>query len=56
LTPAQAGEVPLVLVGTVNQLCETLQARREEYGFNYWVVHEVDVAAFAPVVERLAGE
>jgi probable F420-dependent oxidoreductase len=56
LTPEQAGEVPLVLVGTVNQLCETLQARREEYGFNYWVVHEVDVAAFAPVVERLAGE
>jgi probable F420-dependent oxidoreductase len=56
LTPEQAAEVPLVLVGTVEQLCETLQARREEYGFSNWVVHEGDIAAFAPVVERLAGE
>jgi probable F420-dependent oxidoreductase len=56
LTPEQAAEVPLVLVGTVEQLCDTLLARREEYGFSYWVVHEGDVTAFAPVVERLAGE
>jgi len=56
LTADQAAEVPLVLVGTPEQICDTLQARREEYGFSYWVVHDGDVAAFAPVVERLAGE
>ena len=34
---------------------ETLVRRREEYGFSYWVVHDGDIDAFAPVVERLAG-
>jgi hypothetical protein len=48
-------EVPIALVGTVEEICETLRRRREEYGFNYWVVHDGDVDAFAPVVARLAG-
>lgn len=55
MTPEEAGEVPLVLVGTVEEITETLQHRREEYGFNYWVVHEADIDSFAPVVARLAG-
>jgi hypothetical protein len=29
--------------------------RRVRWGFNYVVVHEGDVDAFAPVVERLRG-
>ena len=48
-------EVPIALVGTVDEICETLVRRREEYGFSYWVVHDGDIDAFAPVVERLAG-
>ena len=48
-------EVPIALVGTVDEICETLVRRREEYGFSYWVVHDGDVDAFAPIVERLAG-
>jgi probable F420-dependent oxidoreductase len=56
ITPEQVGQVPLVLVGTIDQICETLRARRAEFGFSYWVVHEADIAAFAPVVNRLAGE
>jgi hypothetical protein len=34
MTAAEAAEVPLVLVGTVDQICETLVQRREEYGFS----------------------
>jgi probable F420-dependent oxidoreductase len=55
MTAAEAAEVPLVLVGTVDQICETLVQRREEYGFSYTVIHEPEMEAFAPVVARLAG-
>jgi len=55
ITPAEAAEVPLALAGTVDQIVETLRERREEYGFSYVVVHEPEMEAFAPVVERLAG-
>ncbi|HEY1633683.1 MAG TPA: TIGR03621 family F420-dependent LLM class oxidoreductase [Acidimicrobiales bacterium] len=48
-------EVPIALVGTVDEICETIVRRREEYGFSYWVVHDGDIDAFAPVVARLAG-
>ena len=49
-------EIPLVLVGTIDQMCETLIERRERYGFSYWVVSsESGIDAFAPVVERLTG-
>jgi probable F420-dependent oxidoreductase len=55
LTPAEAADVPLALAGTVDQIVETLQARREEYGFSYVVVHEPEMEAFGEVVSRLAG-
>lgn len=48
-------DVPIALVGTVDEICETLLRRRDEYGFSYWVVHDGDIDAFAPVVARLAG-
>ena len=52
----EALEIPLVLVGTIDQMCETLQERRERYGFSYWVVSgDSGMEPFAPVVERLAG-
>ena len=53
--PEQAGEVPIALVGTVDEICEILIGRRERFGFNYVVIHEAEMEAFAPVVERLAG-
>ncbi len=55
LTTEAALEVPMVVVGTVDQVCEMLQARRERYGFSYYVFHEQDIEPFAPVVARLAG-
>ena len=48
-------QIPLALVGSVDTICETLQQRREEYGFSYIVVHDPEMAAFGEVVARLAG-
>jgi probable F420-dependent oxidoreductase len=53
LTPHEALQMPIVLVGTVDEICADLIERREQYGFSYIVVHNLD--AFAPVVARLAG-
>jgi len=50
----QMPESPSALIGTVDQIVEDLQARRERYGFSYIVVWE-PMEQFAPVVERLAG-
>jgi hypothetical protein len=55
VTPEVAATTPQVLVGTEDQIVETLQARRDEFGFSYWVVHEPEMQAFAAVVSRLAG-
>jgi len=55
LEPAAALEVPMVVVGTVDEVCETLRERRERYGFSCYVFHEAEIDPFAPVVERLAG-
>jgi hypothetical protein len=49
------GDMPAGLAGTVDEICEDLVSRRERWGFNYVVVHEGELEAFAPVVERLAG-
>lgn len=56
--PVSADDVldsPAVLLGTIDEITETLQERRERYGFSYIVVLEPVVDAFAPVVERLSG-
>lgn len=53
LTPEGALAMPIALVGTIDQMCDDLIARRERFGFSYIVVHELD--ALAPLVARLAG-
>lgn len=55
LSPDEAGELPLALVGSVDEICEQLEARRAELGISYWVVQEPALEDFAPVVARLAG-
>ncbi|MDP9365666.1 MAG: TIGR03621 family F420-dependent LLM class oxidoreductase [Chloroflexota bacterium] len=47
--------MPTVLVGPVDAIVEDLEARRERYGFSYVAVEDAELAAFAPVVARLAG-
>ena len=55
LTTEQLADVPLALIGSEDELIETLRRRRDEYGFSYIVVHEPELESFAPVVAELAG-
>jgi probable F420-dependent oxidoreductase len=55
LTPEQMEAAPLALVGTTDEMVETLQKRREELGFSYMVLHEAEMDAMAPVIATLAG-
>ncbi len=48
-------ESPFALIGDVDEICDTLVARREEFGFSYVIVGAGELDAFAPVVARLAG-
>jgi probable F420-dependent oxidoreductase len=48
-------ETPYVLLGTIDEICETVRRRRERYGISYLTVFERDAEAFAPVVARLTG-
>lgn len=52
---AGAAEVPHALVGSVEQICDTLEQRRAELGISYLTVMERNLDDFAPVVARLAG-
>ncbi len=53
--PQMIAESPFALVGDVEEICDTLVARREEFGFSYVIVGAGELDAFAPVVARLAG-
>ena len=46
---------PQILLGPVDEICDTLHERRERWGVSYWVVAAQVARAFAPIVERLAG-
>lgn len=55
LSTEDAAGIPIALVGKPSQVADTLEERRERWGFSYWVVHAPEMEDFAPVVERLAG-
>jgi hypothetical protein len=55
ISPDEVLDSPPALIGTVDEIAETLLARRERYGISYVVVLEPVMEQFAPVVERLAG-
>jgi probable F420-dependent oxidoreductase len=48
-------EAPYVLIGTVDELVEDLEARRHRWGISYYAVFEPFMEAFAPVIARLAS-
>jgi probable F420-dependent oxidoreductase len=48
-------ETPFFLSGSVDGMVEDLLARRERWGFSYFVAFEPSLEGFAPVVARLAG-
>ena len=54
VTPDEALDVPLALIGTVDEICDAVVQRCSRWGFTYWVVPDDAMEAFAPVVERLS--
>jgi probable F420-dependent oxidoreductase len=55
LEPDAVLEAGLTCVGTVDEICDQLVARRERWGVSSVVFGDDNFEAFAPVVERLAG-
>ena len=53
--PEVVSESPQVLVGSVEEICETMERRRELFGISYYTFYEPDLVRMAPVVERLTG-
>jgi probable F420-dependent oxidoreductase len=51
---AERGSIA-ALVGTTDQMCEQLLARRERLGISYVLVSDELMEPFAPVVEQLSG-
>jgi probable F420-dependent oxidoreductase len=56
LSLEQALGLPVVLLGTLDQIVEQVRDRRRRYGFSYLTVLEPHMEAFAPVIEALRGE
>lgn len=48
-------DIPLALIGTVDELCDRIERRRERWGLSYYTVGADEAEMFAPVVSRLAG-
>ena len=48
-------DMPSAFIGSVERIAELMLARREEYGFSYYVVSDSAMEAFSPVVAKLAG-
>ncbi len=55
IDPGDALHVPLALVGTLDEMAEELEWRREEYGISYWSIESDAWQTLAPVVSKLAG-
>jgi len=56
ITPDEALEAGIALVGTVDEVCDLMYTRRDRWHVNYAVVGGDEMEMFAPVVERLAGK
>jgi alkanesulfonate monooxygenase SsuD/methylene tetrahydromethanopterin reductase-like flavin-dependent oxidoreductase (luciferase family) len=55
LTADQVLDLPVTLVGTLDEITAQVLARRERYGFTYLTILEPYMEAFAPVMERVRG-
>jgi probable F420-dependent oxidoreductase len=55
LTPDEALESPFALIGSVEQVEELLQVRRQRWGISSYTAFEPAMEPLAPVVARLSG-
>lgn len=46
---------PHVLIGSVDQIADTLRERRDRWDLSYYVFNDDSIDAVAPIVEQLAG-
>jgi len=53
--PENILETPLVLIGSLDQIAETLEQRRERFGLSYITVFEKDLEGLAKVIARLGA-
>ncbi|GAA1196357.1 TIGR03621 family F420-dependent LLM class oxidoreductase [Prauserella alba] len=49
----ELGELPMLLVGTAEQIADRLRAHRQRFGLSYITVMEKDMERFASVIEQL---
>ncbi len=49
-------QAPYLLIGSIEQICEDLQVRRERFGISYITVFEHSLEVLAPLITRLAGQ
>ncbi len=55
IEPSEVPELPHAFLGTVDEICDDLERRRERWGLSYFVVQGDGMDALAPVVARMAG-
>ena len=55
IDPADALHIPLALLGTLDDMAEELEWRREEYGISYWSIEGDSWEALGPMVSKLSG-
>lgn len=55
IRPEDVLEMPSIFIGSVEQITEQMEERRERYGFSYYIVSDADMEACAPIIARLAG-
>jgi len=56
ITQAQVFDMPSIFIGSIDEICEMMEARRERFGVSYYVVPDRLRDTLAPVVERLSGK
>jgi len=49
-------EAPYALIGSIDEMVESLHARRERWGLSYFVTFEQFLETLAPVVAKLSGK
>jgi probable F420-dependent oxidoreductase len=56
LTPEEALDVPNAFVGSIDQMCDDLEVRRDRWQLSYYTLSEGVMESFAPVVERMTDK
>jgi alkanesulfonate monooxygenase SsuD/methylene tetrahydromethanopterin reductase-like flavin-dependent oxidoreductase (luciferase family) len=56
ISAKQVLEMPSVFIGSADHIVDKMQARRDRYGFSYFVVFDHSLNQAAPIVARIAGK